>query len=113
MERKRRSSATSSAADVSKGGDAVPVADDWRTTNKKRKVAAVLLQAWDGTLHTYEPLPDPRLEGPFSVLRFYIQLGNACRRIVATKMFARVILAAIVVAAILVGMETRQNPSEA
>jgi len=108
MEKKRRSSAVATTASV---GEPAPVADDWRATNKKRKVAAVLLQAWDGTLHTYDPLPDPRLQGKRSVLQLYIKLSNACRRIVQLTAFSRIVLAAIIVASILVGMETRQNPA--
>lgn len=108
MEKKRRSSAVATTASV---GEPAPVADDWRATNKKRKVAAVLLQAWDGTLHTYDPLPDPRLQGERSVLQLYIKLSNACRRIVQLTAFSRIVLVAIIVASILVGMETRQNPA--
>ena len=77
----------------------------FRQQNRELKVGSVLKQAWSGRPYPFEEVPDPRMANS-AALRAYSRLGRGCRAVTTHGAFQGAVLAVIVAAGLLVGLET-------
>jgi voltage-gated sodium channel len=82
--------------------------EDQRELNK---ISALVKTAWDGQEHEPEPVSDPRMANP--VLRLYYNVSLCSKRIVSLAIFRAWILILIVLAGILIGLESDRRLTEA